>query len=71
MSRFARAIPSLPDLQKAKGDISPPSFYAAFGSKDALFREVVTLYQETMGDDEEDRAAGATSEATLTLLLSL
>ena len=40
---------SLPDLQKAMGDISPPSFYAAFGSKDALFREVVTLYRETMG----------------------
>jgi AcrR family transcriptional regulator len=40
---------SLPDLQKAMGDISPPSFYAAFGSKDELFREVVRLYRETMG----------------------
>ena len=41
---------SLPDLQAAMGDISPPSFYAAFGSKDALFREVVTLYRQTMGE---------------------
>jgi AcrR family transcriptional regulator len=41
---------SLPDLQKVMGDISPPSFYAAFGSKDALFREVVTLYRQTMGE---------------------
>lgn len=40
---------SLPDLQKAMGDISPPSFYAAFGSKDALFKEVVALYRQTMG----------------------
>jgi AcrR family transcriptional regulator len=41
---------SLPDLQKVMGDISPPSFYAAFGSKDELFREVVTLYRQTMGE---------------------
>lgn len=40
---------SLEDLQKVMGNISPPSFYAAFGSKDALFREVVTLYRDTMG----------------------
>src|SRR6185503_11382271 len=42
---------SLEDLQKAMGNISPPSFYAAFGSKDALFREVVTLYRQTMGEN--------------------
>jgi len=41
---------SLEDLQKAMGSISPPSFYAAFGSKDALFREVVTLYRQAMGE---------------------
>ena len=41
---------SLEDLQKAMGQISPPSFYAAFGSKDALFREVVMLYRQTMGE---------------------
>ena len=41
---------SLEDLQKAMGNISPPSFYAAFGSKDALFREVVALYRQTMGE---------------------
>src|SRR5687768_15529533 len=40
---------SLEDLQKAMGNISPPSFYAAFGSKEALFREVVTLYRTSVG----------------------
>jgi AcrR family transcriptional regulator len=39
---------SLPDLLKAMGNISPPSFYAAFGSKDTLFREVVLLYRDSM-----------------------
>jgi AcrR family transcriptional regulator len=28
---------SLDDLQAAMGGISPPSFYSAFGSKEALF----------------------------------
>ena len=41
---------SLEDLQKTMGNISPPSFYAAFGSKEALFREVVTLYRASMGE---------------------
>lgn len=40
---------SLEDLLKAMGKISPPSFYAAFGSKEQLFREVVTLYRADMG----------------------
>ena len=40
---------SLDDLQAAMGDISPPSFYAAFGSKEQLFYEVVALYAGTVG----------------------
>ena len=40
---------SLEDLTRAMGNISPPSFYAAFGSKDALFREAATLYRDTCG----------------------
>jgi AcrR family transcriptional regulator len=35
---------TLLDLQKAMGGITAPSFYAAFGSKEALFREAVALY---------------------------
>jgi AcrR family transcriptional regulator len=35
---------SMADLQKALGGLSPPSIYAAFGSKEALFKEAVTLY---------------------------
>jgi AcrR family transcriptional regulator len=40
---------SLEDLQTAMGGISPPSFYAAFGSKEQLFFEVVQLQVETIG----------------------
>lgn len=40
---------TLNDLQQAMGGITPPSFYAAFGSKEALFREAVQLYSGTLG----------------------
>jgi AcrR family transcriptional regulator len=40
---------TLADLQKAMGGITAPSFYAAFGSKEALFREAVELYSGTLG----------------------
>ncbi|WP_354291481.1 TetR/AcrR family transcriptional regulator [Sphingomonas sp. PvP055] len=35
---------SLAELRHAMGDISSASFYAAFGSKEALFRETLTRY---------------------------
>jgi AcrR family transcriptional regulator len=41
---------SLEDLLAAMGGITPPSFYAAFGSKEALFAEVVELYGQTVGE---------------------
>jgi AcrR family transcriptional regulator len=41
---------TLQDLQEAMGGITPPSFYAAFGSKEALFREAVDRYRATLGD---------------------
>jgi AcrR family transcriptional regulator len=37
---------TLIDLQRVMG-INAPSFYAAFGSKDELFREAIELYSET------------------------
>jgi AcrR family transcriptional regulator len=40
---------SLDDLQAAMGGINPPSFYAAFGSKEQLFLEAIKLYAETVG----------------------
>jgi AcrR family transcriptional regulator len=40
---------SLEELQAAMGGISPPSLYAAFGSKEGLFREAVELYAATAG----------------------
>ncbi|NKX16695.1 helix-turn-helix transcriptional regulator [Ochrobactrum pseudogrignonense] len=36
------------DLTAAIG-VTPPSFYAAFGSKEAAFREAVELYKATTG----------------------
>ncbi|SDR59938.1 transcriptional regulator, TetR family [Rhizobiales bacterium GAS113] len=38
----------LRDLTAAMG-VAPPSFYAAFGSKEAAFREAVELYVATVG----------------------
>ena len=35
---------SMADLQKALGGLSPPSIYAAFGSKEELFKEAASLY---------------------------
>lgn len=40
---------TLTDLQEAMGGITPPSFYAAFGSKEQLFKEVVEHYRNTEG----------------------
>jgi AcrR family transcriptional regulator len=40
---------TLTDLQQTMGDISAPSFYAAFGSKEQLFRDAVEFYTQTHG----------------------
>jgi AcrR family transcriptional regulator len=40
---------TLTDLQEAMGGISAPSFYAAFGSKEQLFREVIEYYCKSEG----------------------
>ncbi|GBR04220.1 TetR/AcrR family transcriptional regulator [Gluconobacter cerinus] len=40
---------SLTQLKSCMGNISPASFYAAFGSKEFLFREVVQYYLATYG----------------------
>jgi AcrR family transcriptional regulator len=39
---------TLAELLEAMGGISPPSLYAAFGSKEALFKEAVALYRDSM-----------------------
>jgi AcrR family transcriptional regulator len=41
---------TLQDLQAAMGGIAPPSFYAAFGSKEDLFLEAVERYRAKLGD---------------------
>ena len=40
---------SLERLREAMGGLSPASFYAAFGSKAALYREALALYAATHG----------------------
>ena len=40
---------TLADLQKVMGNITAPSFYAAFGSKEQVFKEAVELYCRTEG----------------------
>lgn len=40
---------SLAQLKTSMGNISSASFYAAFGSKEGLFREVVERYQSSYG----------------------
>jgi len=61
---------TLEKLQEAMGGITPPSFYAAFGSKEQLFREAVELYSRTLGVPmmkalEEGPTARASVEALL------
>ncbi|MBV9733767.1 MAG: TetR/AcrR family transcriptional regulator [Verrucomicrobia bacterium] len=61
---------TLNELQAAMGGIAPPSFYAAFGSKEELFREAVELYSRTLGAPmmkalEEGLTARASIEALL------
>lgn len=51
---------SLADLTAAMG-LRPPSLYAAFGSKEALFKEAVDLYARTYGSGIWDQVPTAAS----------
>ncbi|KAF1022599.1 MAG: HTH-type transcriptional repressor ComR [Paracidovorax wautersii] len=62
---------SLSDLIDAMG-ISAPSLYAAFGGKEALFREAVDRYRHTDGDltNQALRAGGTAREAVAGMLMA-
>jgi AcrR family transcriptional regulator len=61
---------TLSDLQRAMGGITAPSFYAAFGSKEKLFREAVELYGKTQGTPmARALAQGPTARASIEGLL--
>jgi AcrR family transcriptional regulator len=61
---------TLTDLQQAMGGLTAPSLYAAFGSKEALFREVVVLYHQTQGIPlMKALTEGATARASIEGLL--
>ena len=53
---------SIGELTVAMG-IRPPSLYAAFGSKEALFREAVALYEEQEGEPALRAMCGAPTAA--------
>ena len=59
---------SLADLTKAMG-INPPSLYAAFGSKEGLFRAVLERYEQDRKDDLDKILAAPTARATAELYL--
>jgi len=48
-------------LQEALGGLSPPSIYAAFGSKEQLFKEATDLYVATRRSAAEREMAQATT----------
>ena len=61
---------TLEDLQRAMGGIGAPSFYAAFGSKEQLFREAVELYSRTLGAPMmQALVEGPTARASVEALL--
>ena len=51
---------TLEDLLAAMGGIAPPSFYAAFGSKEDLFAEALEYYCATFGEPARQALAGPT-----------
>jgi len=59
---------SLNDLTDAMG-IGPPSFYSAFGSKEALFRSVVERYQDAVIAFEAEAFQEPTAREVATRLL--
>jgi AcrR family transcriptional regulator len=59
---------SLSDLTAAMG-INRPSLYAAFGDKEALFREATALYQQTMNLTDNALATAPTARAGVEAML--
>jgi AcrR family transcriptional regulator len=60
---------TLEELQTAMGGIAPPSFYAAFGSKDKLFREAVALYHASMGERMRNAMTAPTAREAIEAML--
>lgn len=60
---------SIADLTEAMG-INPPSLYAAFGSKEGLFRAVIDRYEQERKDDLHKILSAPTARATVELYLA-
>jgi AcrR family transcriptional regulator len=61
---------TLEHLLEAMGGIKPPSFYAAFGSKEDLFLEAVARYRESVGmQPQRALEAGATARESIEALM--
>jgi AcrR family transcriptional regulator len=62
---------TITDLSAAMG-VHPPSLYAAFGSKEELFREAVALYDTLAGSSTQDALdAAPTARAAVEAMLRL
>ncbi len=59
---------SISELAAAMG-INSPSLYAAFGSKEALFREAIAFYDETESDATMTALRASTARASMEALL--
>lgn len=59
---------SVSELAAAMG-INSPSLYAAFGSKEALFREAITLYDQTESEATATALAERTARRSMEALL--
>ena len=60
---------TLEELLTAMGGIAPPSFYAAFGSKEKLFREAVALYHGQLGGRMRGALTAPTAREAIEALL--
>ena len=59
---------SIADLTEAMG-INPPSLYAAFGNKEALFRQAMDRYEARRDEIMEEAFAAPTAREAMTRLL--
>lgn len=66
--RYGYEGTSLSELTAAMG-INAPSLYAAFGSKEALFREAVELYEATEGNVARDALDAPTAREAVERML--
>ena len=69
--RYGYESTSMAQLKQAMGGISAASLYAAFGSKEALYKEAVELYMATSGDQVINALNNTEIEPTEAIAMAL